>query len=65
MAIALAIVLSICKPNRWKSEQMAAILFGFPMVLDKMAAILLKTEHNMQYSDPHCNSGDKNIENIY
>ena len=35
------------------------------MVLDNMAAILLKTEHHMQYSDPHCNSGDKNIENIY
>ena len=45
---------------------MMAILFRFPMVLDKMAAILLKTEHHwktkhwnwnsehVRYSSPYC-----------
>ena len=32
-------------PDHWKSEKMATILFQFPMVLDKMAAILFNTEH--------------------
>ena len=44
IATAIAMVLIIPKPNHWKSKKMAAILFGFPMVLYKMATILFKTE---------------------
>ena len=63
--IAIAMVPSIPKPNHCESEQMAAFLFGFPIVLDKMANILFKTEHHwktdsnwnslrVRYSSPHC-----------
>ena len=41
--LVMVIVLTTPKPNYWKSEQIGH-LFGFPKVLDEMAAILSKTE---------------------
>ena len=50
---------TIPKPIYWKSEQngshFVAIFFQFPMIMDKMAAILFKMEHPRK-TERHWNS---------
>ena len=52
MTIYIVMLPTIPKPNHGNPNNMIAILFGFPMVLDQMAAILFKTEHHWK-TKPH------------